>query len=348
MIRGVSRSVRSYLARLQSLRGYRSSIDLQYAAPDVEITRGMKCIVSVKNVGEQLWRAGGWYPVHLSYHWRRSGATIEGLRFPLPADIRPGEQAVLECAVLAPPVEGDYQLEFDLVREHVGWFGQNGSPTATVSRRVSDYDYQISYAAADLERDYWTIVGPATREQYEHLGRQKCQTLIELGMTPHSRVLDVGCGTGQLTEPLAGYLSDEGAYLGTDIVDAAVAFCRKKFTRPNFTFAVNGMTGVDTGGRKFDIIYLSSVFTHMYPPEIKSMLLNLKDALAPGGFIMADVFVTPHVSTFHGSRSKVEINEDHLRALIADTGLMSEVQGTIVHPAGVKRVGFLFRMEQAK
>lgn len=324
------------------MRGYQCQIDLQYAAEDVEITRGMPCIVGVKNLGDQTWQAGGRHPVHLSYHWHIGSRSLEGLRFALPADVRPGEQAVIECGVLAPAEEGEYELEFDLVREHVGWFKQN-SATTRIARRVNDYDYHVTYRQADLNQDYWTIVGPATRQQYEHLGRQKRQTLIELGMTPQSRVLDVGCGTGQLTEALVDYLADEGAYCGTDIVADAVEFCRRKFHRTNFSFVQNEMTRVPIDGRQFDLIYLASVFTHMYPLEIQAMLLDLKRLLAPSGLIMADVFVTPSVATSAGSRSKVEINEDHLKGLFAETGLACQLQGTIVQPAGGKRLGFIFR-----
>ena len=343
MIPRVSTSVRRHLARLHNLRGYRAQIDVQYAPAEVEITRGMLCTVGLRNAGEQMWHTSGWYPVHLSYHWRRGTQAIEGLRFQLPGDVQPGEQAVLECGVLAPADAGDYVLEFDLVREHVGWFARNGSPTAQVERCVKDYDYQRSYRQSDLDQDYWTIVGPATREQYEHLGRQKRESLIALGLTPNSRVLDVGCGTGQLTEALDGYLSDDGAYVGTDVVEEAVAFCRKKFRRPNFSFIRNDMTSVPVDGRQFDIIYLASVFTHMYPLEIKLMLLDLKRLLAPAGLVMADVFVSPQVDTFAGSRSKVEINEAYLKSLFAETGLSWQLQGAIVQPAGGKRLGFTFR-----
>jgi hypothetical protein len=37
---------------------------------------------------------------------------------------------------LAPPGQGEYVLEFDLVSEGVAWFEMNGSPTATVALTV--------------------------------------------------------------------------------------------------------------------------------------------------------------------------------------------------------------------
>lgn len=336
-------NLRQHLGRLRNMRGYRAAITIQYAAPQVEKSHAIHCIISVTNTGDQVWRAGGGYPVRLSYHWRRGSESREGVRILLPGDIAPGERAVFDCQVPAPTEEGDFVLEFDLVRECVGWFKDHGSPVAAVERPVRDYDYQVSYRQSDLEKDYWTIVGPTTREHYEHLGREKRQTLIDLGMTPRSRVLDVGCGTGQLTEALVDYLSDDAAYVGTDIAAEAVAFCQAKFTRPNFSFRRNDMSSVDVDGRQFDIIFLASVFTHMYPPEIKAMLIDLKRALAPGGLIMADFFTSPHAAPVAGSRSKVEIREDYLMDLFTQTGLRHELQGTIVQPANGKRLGFVFR-----
>jgi ubiquinone/menaquinone biosynthesis C-methylase UbiE len=49
-------------------------------------------------------------------------------------------------------------------------------------------------------------------------------------------VLDIGCGTGQLTEALAPILSPEGLYYGTDVAKAAVQFCRAKFPQSQFHF----------------------------------------------------------------------------------------------------------------
>lgn len=346
MISRVSTSVRSYLGRLHNLRGYRAQIEVQEATEQVEITRAMPCTIGLKNVGDQTWRAGGWYPVHLSYHWRTGGRAIEGLRSPLPGDVPPGGQAVVACAVLAPADEGDYLLEFDLVREHVGWFKSGGSPTAQLRRAVRDYDYHTTYSRVDFEKDYWTIVGPSTKEEHERLGREKRQTLIDLGMTPHSRVLDVGCGTGQLTDALVDYLGDDAVYWGTDLAHEAVAFCQKRFSRPNFHFCQNEMTTVPVRDQQFDIIFLSSVFTHMYALEIQAMLIDLKRLLAPGGLIMADAFVSPHVATEAGSRSKVEHNEDRLKGLFAQAGLAWELQGVIAQPDGAKRMGFVFRARE--
>lgn len=334
--------VSDYLGRWR-LRGYRAQIGLHSAAADVEVTRDLPCAITVKNVGTRIWEAGGDHPVRLSYHWRLGEQAIEGIRFSLPADMRPGEQATLDCAVPAPSVEGRYVLEFDLVRELVGWFTRAGSPTLSIERTLLNYDYETTYRQADLEKDYWTVVGPTTKDEYEYLGRHKRETLIALGMTEHARILDVGCGTGQLAEALEDYLADDAVFYGTDIAQGAVTFCQQKFRRPNFFFFKNDMSRVPIEGRHFDIIFLGSVFTHMYPDEIQAMLIDLKRLLAPTGQLVADVFVAD-VPAFTGSRSRVQMNQQLIEGVFDRTGLRFEARGRMVLPDGGQRLGYVFRL----
>lgn len=335
-------SVAYYSGRLRSVRGYRARIELTSAAPQVEATREFTCTIALTNTGDRPWRRAGWHPVRLSYHWRHGATAAEGCRFALPRDIQPGDTAQVSCTITAPAAEGEYVLEFDLVRELVGWFQADASAPLRIPVTLRDYDYQTTYQTADLDRDYWTVVGPTTKEEYEFLGRFKRQTLLDLGMTEHVRLLDVGCGTGQLAEALQDFLADDGLYFGTDISEEAVAFCRKKFRRPNFLFKKNEMTAVDAGERQFDIIFLGSVFTHMYPDEIGAMLIDLRRWLAPGGQIVADAFVSPEVTVCAGNRSKVEINDAHLMQVFRGSGLHCRVQGAIAQPGGGSRLGFVF------
>src|SRR5260221_14539559 len=103
--------------------------------------------------------------------------------------------------------------------------------------------------------------------------------LVNLGLTSASSVLDVGCGTGSLTQALFDYLGPQGLYYGTDIGAEAVAFCEKNYRRPNFHFLRNETTRIPIDGKQFDIIVLFSVFTHLYPQEIRAMLEDLRRLL---------------------------------------------------------------------
>jgi SAM-dependent methyltransferase len=214
------------------------------------------------------------------------------------------------------------------------------------ARRLTAYrfDYVRLYAGADLARDHWSIVGPASREEFEQLGRAKLRALIEHGLTPSSRVLDVGCGTGQLTGPLAESLGPQGAYCGTDVAAEAVAFCKERFRRPNFRFLVNEMTRLPIVGESFDAVFLGSVFTHLYPAEVAALLKEVSRLLADDGFILADAFVTGAPSGHAGHRGMVRLSEATLRRAFADAGLSA--REALTFPARrCRRV--LYRLEHA-
>ena len=133
------------------------------------------------------------------------------------------------------------------------------------------------------------------------------------------------------------YLSPQGLYYGTDLAEEAVAFCRRRYRRPNFFFLANGITSVPIDGAQFDFIFLGSVFTHMFPDEIQALLMELRRLLAPGGMIVGDLFLADDVATFAGGRGMVEINEAHLDARLKATGLAYEPLMTWAHNEQVRR-----------
>ena len=242
----------------------------------------------------------------------------------------------------------DVAIEVDLRDETGKSLGVSGS-LPRVPRKIhgqnaahasADFDYVDIYAKVDLEKDYWTVVGPATREAYEELGRGKAKQLLDFGMKPDAKVLDVGCGTGQLAEPLCTILSPQGAYYGTDLGAEAIAFCKKKFRLPNFHFVTNTMTGLPLKGILFDAIYLGSVFTHMYPKDIHAMLGELRRLMADTGFILVDAFVSPDVKDYVGSISMIHLNEANLHKSFQENGFAFEEAGVVPWNEHCRRVIF--------
>jgi hypothetical protein len=96
--------------------------------------------VRVENLGSVVWPWGerGEPEVRLSYQWLDSdGNVLEyGLRTPFPADLGPGGSQVVPLHVLAPSRAGRYRLRFDLVHEHVSWFGCGVEREVEVERRL--------------------------------------------------------------------------------------------------------------------------------------------------------------------------------------------------------------------
>jgi len=204
-------------------------------------------------------------------------------------------------------------------------------------RWFGGFDYRKAYSRVDLERDHWSIVGPASREEFEALGRGKRQLLLDLGLTPQSRLLDVGCGTGQLTAALLDFLQPPGWYCGTDIAPEAVAFCRRKYRRENFIFAQGEMTRLGIKQTGFDFIYFGSVLTHLYPAEMAALLADARPRLAPSGMIVADAFVAGDIEDYRGDRGMVVVSEPALLATFAELGLHCRTLRRWDWEPGVKR-----------
>lgn len=209
--------------------------------------------------------------------------------------------------------------------------------------RSGPFDYRAAYRGVDLDRDYWSIVGPSTEEEFVRLGQGKRKMLIDLGLRPDSRVLDVGCGTGQVAAALEDYLSPEGSYLGTDIAPEAVAFCKKKFRRPNFRFLGNEMTQVPVEQDRFDYVYFGSVFTHLYPHEIGAMLREVHRLLEAGGRVIADAFLADIPRGSRGDRARTVIDEALLLKTFAAAGFSHQVVNDWPCEPGVRRSIFLLQ-----
>lgn len=140
--------------------------------------------------------------------------------------------------------------------------------------------------------------------------RQACDgarvELVSRGLLPHHRVLDIGCGVGNLAVGLVDYL--EGEYVGFDIHAEAVAWCRSAITStyPNFQFhhADLASAAYNTGGRTaparfefplasdtFDVVFLGSVFTHLLPDAVEQYFREIARLLVPGGICVASFFL---------------------------------------------------------
>lgn len=140
-------------------------------------------------------------------------------------------------------------------------------------------------------------------------GKQLAKLCIEHGnIKPDAKVLDVGCGIGRLAVALTKYLSPQGNYYGFDVVEDGIKWCRSTITPsyPNFEFRYiplrNDLYNLDAKARaeefnfpytshQFDLVVLTSVFTHMQPAEVSHYLTEIKRVLKPGGICLATFFV---------------------------------------------------------
>lgn len=165
----------------------------------------------------------------------------------------------------------------------------------------------------------WATGSKAVRKPPEHLihgiggawqiGEQFLRHFRNLCNLEHGEtVLDVGCGVGRMAVPLIEYLGPSGRYEGFDIMRANVVWCRRAIARrwPNFRFQHADIFNREYNPRgstpcgefrfpysdnTFDFAFLTSVFTHLMPPDAAHYLRELGRVLKPGGRSLATFFL---------------------------------------------------------
>ena len=150
-------------------------------------------------------------------------------------------------------------------------------------------------------------VGPL--DSFESSGAEFMGYLRSLaGLLPSERVLDIGCGCGQMALHLKNYLDENGSYVGVDIHRPSINWCGQNIARrhKNFQFAhidvrnlaynPNAAQRAEAyvfpfADRSFDLILLKSVFTHMRPPEVSNYLSEVARLLKSDGRCLVTFFL---------------------------------------------------------
>jgi SAM-dependent methyltransferase len=131
----------------------------------------------VKNISSVTWRAGLFSSIRLGNHWLDANGCMtirDDGRAELPGDLNPGEQAELRLTVISPQEPGMYQLELDMVQEHVAWFRDRGSEPCRVRVKAS------------------RLVGwLLPRTQDDRMQRRGCVARMEMHGIPKEDVVDL-------------------------------------------------------------------------------------------------------------------------------------------------------------
>ncbi len=112
----------------------RAGLSVQHGSPVSRLTMRANeertLCVRVENRSSQVWpglpAARSRHQINLANHWLYDDGQImrrDDGRCPLPHDLAPGAHVDLLLGIQAPPFNGSYQVELDLVQENAGWFG---------------------------------------------------------------------------------------------------------------------------------------------------------------------------------------------------------------------------------
>lgn len=143
--------------------------------------------------------------------------------------------------------------------------------------------------------------------EFHRVGRDSAQSLIDSGLKPTDRVLEIGCGLGRVALPLGEYLTS-GTYDGIDILEGEIEWAKRHITSRFSTFRFhhadlyNRYYNVYAQTRaadyrfpfdsdSFDWIYLTSVFTHLLRDDTEHYISEIARMLRPGARCFATFFL---------------------------------------------------------
>ncbi|MEU4472433.1 class I SAM-dependent methyltransferase [Micromonospora sp. NPDC023888] len=109
------------------------------------------------------------------------------------------------------------------------------------------------------------------------------------GLGPHARVLEIGCGTGQATLPLAQLGC---TVVAMDLSPDMVAIARRNLAQfPNVTVVVSAFEDWQPSDGTFDAVLSATAF-HWLDPEVR--MIKAADMLRPGGSL--GIVSTHHIA----------------------------------------------------
>jgi SAM-dependent methyltransferase len=143
--------------------------------------------------------------------------------------------------------------------------------------------------ASDTAGDPEAAVGSPSHERWLALGRMQFDFLLEHGLRPEHRMLDIGCGNLRAGWRFIEYL-DAGNYYGIDISPDILISAKRTVAEhglqeklPHLT--ITGDLTLDfLPDAYFDVVHAHSVFSHSPVEVIDECLAHVGRVLAPGGF----------------------------------------------------------------
>lgn len=135
---------------------------------------------------------------------------------------------------------------------------------------------------------------------WEQIGKLQFDFMIEHGLKPDHKLIDIGCGCLRGGVHFIKYLT-AGNYYGTDIHDELISIGIEKELKPlgldtkfvSENFLVNPNFDFSNFNVLFDYAVAMSVFTHIPFNDIRLCLTNLADLMKTGGKFYATFFELP-------------------------------------------------------
>jgi len=143
---------------------------------------------------------------------------------------------------------------------------------------------------------------------FKNIGDKFFKHIVETtDIDTDSTILDIGSGIGRIARPFTYFLSKKSKYIGFDIIDYGINWCNKKYKKyPNFSFECyplkNDLYNLSANknasefvfpynDNTFNLVILTSVFTHMQKDEVTNYLQQIFRVMKPGAYCYATFFL---------------------------------------------------------
>ena len=160
-----------------------------------------------------------------------------------------------------------------------------------------------------------------------------CNFIRSLNLSKGAKVLDMGCGTGEVTKFIADVVGHDGEVVGVDPDEARIRTAQEKFTDvKNVRFQVgNSVIGFPHDNDEYyDLHFSSFVFQWILGEEKKLYIEKARQCLKPGGRIAINTALNTILPLPEGFQNSLELlGEDEYKWLVQDVGPFNSVETNI-------------------
>jgi SAM-dependent methyltransferase len=148
--------------------------------------------------------------------------------------------------------------------------------------------YYRAVMRSDTTRSSDAAVGSKSRESWLKIGQMQFDYLVNHGLKPDMRMLEIGCGNLRAGRLFIDYL-DAGNYYGTDISPDILLAAQRTITEYGLQRKLPYLTLVSDlrleflPDSHFDVVHAHSVFSHSPLRVIEECLAHVGRIMTPGG-----------------------------------------------------------------
>jgi SAM-dependent methyltransferase len=212
----------------------------------------------------------------------------------------------------------------------------NEEPMPTSRAARAGMPVSLRERAAKLQAVGGFIASPL--DFFEKSGRLQFATLVQHGLYPSSKVLDVGCGPLRAGYWLMNFL-EPGCYFGIEPrvheIEEGLAYIVEpeliEYARP--TFAHNDDFDLTVFGTKFDFVLARSIWSHTTKAQIEAMLDSFLKVAEPGAVLLSSYLPASRLperirEPFHGGVRRIPRLARTLRDIRGRILAPGDYQGT--------------------